>query len=304
MLENELISKQKQKLIVACLPAYNEDLTLPSIIIKTQKYVDQIFVYDDGSRDMTSEVASALNVHVISNDMNHGKGFAMKRLFEQAFELSPDVTITLDSDGQHDPNEIPRLIAPILDGEADIVLGSRYVDGAWTDMPLYRRLGLKVVNILNGSNHAEFKDTQNGFRAFSRKALEAMLQCESNGYVIESEQLEIAKQLNLKVKEVPVSVRYNGLAKTSKKNPLGHGMELMSYVVNLMVQKKPLWLLGVPGFCFIFAGLFSGVYLLWDFNITRLFSIPVALLTFGTFLVGVFLVMTALILYGISNLKK
>jgi glycosyltransferase involved in cell wall biosynthesis len=295
----------KQGLIVACIPAFNEDLTLPSIIMKTQKYVDKVLVYDDGSEDMTGEMASSLNAYVIASEKNQGKGVAIRRLFEQALEFNPSVTITIDSDGQHDPNEIPKFIAPILKGEADVVLGSRYIDGAWTDAPLYRRMGLTIVNLIsNGSGNIRIRDTQNGYRAYSRRALEAMLQCEAKGYGIETEQLEVAKQHNLRIKEVPVKVRYEGLAKTSKKHPLAHGIELINALLTLLVQKRPLWLLGLPGSLLLLIGLFLGGYVLWGFNETRYFSIPFALAAFGTFIIGTFLAMTSLILYGLSTMSN
>jgi hypothetical protein len=101
-----------------------------------------------------------------------------------------------------------------------------------------------------------------------------------------------------------VSVRYNGLARTSKKNPLSHGMEIIDAIITLLVQKRPLWLLGVPGAIFTFLGVAFGGYALWEFNITRYFSIPFALAAVGTFVVGVFLVMTSLILYGMATLKN
>ena len=295
----------RHRLIVACIPAYNEDMTLPSVILKAQRFVDKILVYDDGSDDMTSDVASSLDAYVISNTKNQGKGVAMRRLFEQALEFNPDVTVTLDSDGQHDPNEIPKLIAPILRGEADIVIGSRFVEGSWSDAPQYRKMGLRVINFMNNGNGKKaVKDSQSGFRAFSRKALEAMLQCESNGYGIETEELDVAKMHNLKMMEVPVTVRYNGLAKTSKKNPVRHGVEIIDSILSLLVQRRPLVFLGMPGSILIMLGLFFGSYVLWDFNVTRYFSIPFALVAFGSFIVGVFLVTTSLILYGMSSLKN
>ncbi len=301
MLERTL-PVSEHKLIVACIPAYNEDRTLPSVIIKAQKYVDEVLVYDDGSEDMTSEVASALKAYVISSKKNQGKGVALKHLFQHALNIGADVTVTLDSDGQHDPNEIPLLIEPVLNGEADIALGSRYVDGAWTDAPLYRRFGLRIINALSGGGTV--KDTQSGYRAYSKRALEAMLSCEVEGYGTESEQLAIAKEHNLKIKEVPVTVLYDGLAQTSKKSPLRHGLELIDTIAKLTVHRRPLLVLGVPGISLFSAGLILGGYLLLIFNQTRYFSIPLAIVCLGVTIGGMFLAMTSLILYSIKNNKE
>jgi glycosyltransferase involved in cell wall biosynthesis len=291
------------KFIVACIPAYNQDTTIASVIIKTQKYVNKVIVYDDGSRDQTRELAALLDTELISENENKGKGYAMRRMFQQALDIGADAVVTLDSDGQHNPNEIPKILAPILNDEADMVLGSRYAEGGSMDAPLYRRFGLKVINsISNGGSKYNIHDTQNGFRAYSRKALEAMLACRSDGYGIETEELSIATQYGLRINEVPVAVRYKDLENTSKKNPLGHGVEIIEMALKLVVEKRPLLLLGLPGTVLLFSGLMAGIALLFEFNSSRYFSIPFALVALGGLVTGVFLIMTALILYGIRSI--
>jgi glycosyltransferase involved in cell wall biosynthesis len=87
--------------IIACIPAYNEEKTIAKVIIKTQKYVDKVIVCDDGSKDMTSEIAERLGAIVIKHERNMGKGEALRNLFKKAIELNADIVITLDGDGQH-----------------------------------------------------------------------------------------------------------------------------------------------------------------------------------------------------------
>ncbi|MEM3713428.1 MAG: glycosyltransferase family 2 protein [Nitrososphaeria archaeon] len=292
----------KQPYIIACIPAYNEEKSIAKVIIQTKKYVNKIIVCDDGSVDMTADIAEALGAIVLKHTKNMGKGSALKTLLQYAKQLNPDIVVTLDADNQHDPNDIPKLLKPIMEGKADLVIGSRYVLGSKTETPLYRRVGLKIINWLSGKKRV--KDTQSGFRAYPLKTIDLMLQCESKGYSIEAEQLALAIKNKLKILEIPVTIKYKGIEKPSKKNPIKHGMELVGIAIRLIVEEKPLQLLGLPGIILITVGLIGGTYLLIYFNITRYFSIPIALITLGALFIGTILFVTALILYSLTRLMN
>jgi glycosyltransferase involved in cell wall biosynthesis len=300
-----MIDKETSKpLVVACIPALNEERSIGSVIVRTLKHVDRVIVCDDGSMDLTGDIAENMGAVVIRHEVNRGKGAALKSAFSHARDLKPDVVVMIDADEQHNPEDIPRLVEPILKNEADMVVGSRYVEGSSSDAPLYRRLGLIFINALSGrSNHSSVKDTQSGFRAFSARALEVVLKSESNGYGVETEQLALSQRYGLRVVEVPVKIDYKGLVRTSKKNPVSHGVELLGTVLKLVVEDRPLLILGVPGMLITLLGIFTGVYLLWYFNNTRYFSLPLALITLGTIIMGVLLVITSLLLYSITKLK-
>jgi len=124
------VNKPYKPFIIACIPAYNEEATIAKVIIQTQKYVDKIIVCDDGSSDLTGLIAERLGAEVIRHERNLGKGAALRSLFKKAKELKAEIIVTLDADFQHDAADIPKLIKPILDGEADVVVGSRYFKGA------------------------------------------------------------------------------------------------------------------------------------------------------------------------------
>ena len=157
--------------ILACIPAYNEEKTIGAILDQAFRHVEQVVVCDDGSTDGTNEVARRKGATVVRNPYNMGKGRALQACFRLADRIAPDVIVVMDADGQHDPEDIPRLVAPILEGEADLVIGSRYVEGSSTDAPLYRRVGLSIVNVFNQTANDDVKDTQSGFRAFNKDAL-------------------------------------------------------------------------------------------------------------------------------------
>ncbi|MFX0132138.1 MAG: glycosyltransferase family 2 protein [Candidatus Hodarchaeota archaeon] len=302
---SELSLKNLSKpFVVACIPALNEERTIGGVVVQVIKHVDKVVVCDDGSRDLTGEIAKGLGAVVVRHAKNMGKGAALRTAFLRARDLGPDVVVMLDGDGQHNPVEIPRLVEPILDGKADFVVGSRYVEGSRVDAPLYRRLGLRFINTLSGksSNHG-VGDTQSGFRAFSGVALDVMLECEAGGYGVETEQLALAYKHGLRVLEVPVAIRYSGLGNTSKKHPLSHGAELMGTVLRLVVEERPLLILGLPGILFTLMGVFIGAYFLWFLNKTGYFSIPMALITLGSIVMGTLLIITSLLLYAIIRLR-
>ena len=290
--------------IVAIVPAYNEEDTIAKIILQTKRYVDAVIVCDDGSTDMTFKIAEALGVKVVRHDENRGKGEAMKSLFGEIMALDPDIIVALDGDGQHNPDEIPMLVKPIEKGASDVVVGSRYIGGAKPSAPLYRRLGSRLINFLYRRAGVSTKDTQSGFRAYSQKAFQYLIHCDADGYGIEGEQLFLAARNGLRVMEVPVNIRYDGLRQTSKKTPLSHGLDLVLTLLRLVVEEKPLKYLGLPGICVAFVGMILWLYLLWMFNLTQHFNIPVTILTVGLSIIGVFLVVSGIILQGFKRIDE
>ena len=289
-------------MIIACIPAFNEERNIGGVIVRAKRYVDRVVVCDDGSGDLTGAIAEGLGAVVVRHERNRGKGAALNSSFRYVRDLKPDVVVVLDADGQHDPSEIPRLVEPILKGEADMVVGSRYVGGSRVDAPFYRRVGLRLINALSGgSGDSGVSDTQSGFRTFSAKALDVMLESEAEGYGVETEQLALAQKNGLRVVEVPVAIRYRGLEKTSKKNPAYHGFELVDTVLRLVVVERPLLFLALPGAVLFLVGVGFGVYSLWYFNLTRYFSVPMALVTVGAVFLGMLLVISSMMLYAIKR---
>jgi len=299
------MSDNSKPFVVACIPAYDEERSIGSVVVRATKYVDKIIVCDDGSEDLTADIAEGLGAVVVKHERNLGKGVALRTAFRCAKGLEPDVVVMLDGDGQHDPGEIPRLVEPIVGGGVDMVVGSRFVEGSRVDAPFYRRLGLRLFNALSGrSGDSGVSDTQSGFRAFSAGALDVVLACEVEGYGVETEQLALAHRSGLRVVEVPVTIRYRGLGNTSKKNPAYHGFELVDTVLRLVVVDRPLLFLALPGTVLFLVGVGFGAYLLWNFNLTRNFSVPMALITAGAVFLGVLLVISSMMLYAIKSIGR
>ena len=290
-------------LVVAAIPAFNEERTISKLVLETQKYVDVVLVCDDGSTDMTAEIAERMGADVIKHEKNLGYGAAIKTLFKMAKELNADVLVTLDGDGQHYPHEIPNLIKPILENKTDIVLGSRFLDAKKKDNggPRYRRFGIKLISKLTGVvvNH-DFKDAQCGFRVYGRKALGGLNLVE-NGMGSSVEVLMKAKNQDLRVMEVSAECKYDELERTSTQNPVGHGASVIMSIIRLIVEEKPLTLLGLPGLVFLFAGLGFGIWMLQNYVVTRHITTNIALAAISFVLLGMFTLFTAITLYAISR---
>ncbi|MHC3129396.1 MAG: glycosyltransferase family 2 protein [Candidatus Bathyarchaeota archaeon] len=288
-------------LVVAAIPAFNEERTIAKLVLEAQKHVNVVLVCDDGSTDCTAEIAERMGADVIRHKKNLGYGAAIKALFTMARELHADVLVTFDGDGQHDPREIPRLIEPVLENKADIVLGSRFLGDNENGVPRYRGWGIKLISKLTGvaSNH-KFNDAQCGFRVYGRKALSGLNLVE-NGMGASVEVLMKAKKNSLTVVEVPAEVKYKELERSSTQNALGHGAGVLMSILRLVVEEKPLMLLGFPGIIFLFAGTGFGVWMLKIFAEEQQIMTNIALASMAFILIGMFTVFTAITLYAISR---
>jgi len=290
--------------VVAVIPAYNEEHSIAKVVLQVKKYVDVVIVGDDGSTDMTGEIAGALGAVVVRNDENMGKGYTLKRLFAKALEMGADIVVALDADGQHDPSYIPRLIEPLIKGSADIAVGSRYIGLQPRKMPLYRRIGLKMIGLFHKPVVKGVRDTQSGYRAYSRKVLEVLArELQVAGYGTETEQLYLASKYGWRIVEVPVAISYD-VEKPSKKHPLKHGSEILISLLELVTWERPLLLLGLPGLIVTLLGIASATYVVWVFNETRYFSIPATLMAIAFTFTGILLVIASLILYSIKSLRR
>ncbi|MFZ3170276.1 MAG: glycosyltransferase family 2 protein [Candidatus Methanoperedens sp.] len=285
---------------IAILPAFNEEVSIGSMVLHARQHVDHVVVIDDGSNDRTSEVATLAGAEVIRHPKNLGKGMAFRTGFEHAGKNGCKVVITMDSDGQHDPDDIQKLISPILNEEADIVNGSRYMNDTDKNTPFYRRIGQNILDKATNLNAGlQTTDTQSGFRAFARHTLPAF-RFKSNGLAIESEMLMDAANAGFRIKEVGIGVRYD--VDGSSENPITHGLKVLGNVIHDMELNKPLYYFTVPGAVFALIGLGMGLSFLQRFyNGGGLMFGPTLLMILFT-LLGTFMVFTGIILHTMSKM--
>ncbi len=304
IVEDSVVAGVKPFVVVG-IPAFNEEHSIARVVLEAQGFADAVVVCDDGSKDLTAKIAERLGADVVRHERNSGYGAAIKSLFERAFELGADVLVTLDGDGQHNPSEIPTVLKPIADGVADVVIGSRFIDvrGA-AEMPVYRRLGAKLITkIVNGSAKKGVSDAQSGFRAYSRRAIERLSVVEA-GMGASVEILLEASKKNLKICEVPSYCKYQNEVATSTEHPVTHGMGVVMSIIRLIVEEKPLILLGLPSLLFLFAGVSFGVWMLQIYATEHHIVTNIALASLSFLIIGFFMLSTAITLYAISRISK
>jgi len=284
----------EKKKILAAIPCYNEEATIGSVVIKARRYVDEVVVIDDGSVDDTANVAKEAGATVISYENNKGKAYAIKKAFKYALENDYDILVTLDGDGQHNADEIPDMIEPILNGEADMAICFRF--GKLTEMPFWRKIGKRILDYATGIAGGKITDSQCGFRAFNRKAIEAFAhRLRGNGFSVESEEIILANDFGLKIKEVKTTCKYKNL-KTSKKNPFTHGPSVLSFIIWFIAERHPLLFIGLPGMALVLAGLFFGYKTVRFYNKTHVFLTSYALVTAILLIIGALAILMSLLL--------
>jgi len=289
-------------LTVACLPAYNEEQKIFDIVTKTMEFVDSVIVCDDGSNDKTSKLAQKAGAYVVKHEKNLGKGAAFKSMFEIAKKMKADVTVTMDSDAQFLPEEIPKLITSLIENKSDIVTGNRFKDNH--EMPKYRKFGNKILDkVTNMATEIQCQDTQSGFRVYSKKALNK-INFSTNGFGVDSEILINATDKGLKITEEPVTVIYNTNGRTSTKDPISHSSSVLTNLFELIAIKKPLKFLGLPGIIFMILGISFSLVVIGVFNDTRYFSVPFTLLSLGSFTIGLLLLLMSAVLYSINRANR
>ncbi|MBC8502472.1 MAG: glycosyltransferase family 2 protein [Nitrosopumilus sp.] len=287
---------------IVCIPAFNESYAIGELIDKIKKNIEMVVVCDDGSTDDTKKIAMEHGAIVIEHEKKLGKGEALKTLFNYAKKSDADIMVTIDGDGQFLPEEIPNLIKPIVDDKADVVIGYRFDDA--DQMPTYRKVGNKVLDkVTNLAADLPFRDSQGGFRAYSRKAFEK-IRFSTSGFGIDAEILVNAVNSGLRVAEEKVTVIYDTGGKTSTKNPISHTSEVVFSLIDLIAQRHPLRFLGLPGILLIALGIVLTIHVLDVFNEIRYFSIPFTLGAFGSLALGLILLLMSVILYSISSSTK
>ena len=289
--------------ILVCVPAFNEAKNISEIVNKSKKYAHGVIVYDDGSTDDTFELATAAGANVIKGPKNTGYGSAIRALFQAAREQNADIMVTLDSDGQHDPDQIPDVIEPIKQG-FDIVLGSRYLsNNGKVKVPKIRSFGIKTITKLTQSaSYKGITDSQSGFRAYSKNAL-SKINLFEDGMAVSTEILLRASEKKLLTIEVPITVKYD-LKDTSTHNPITHGIRVLYSVFQFISLRHPFAFYGLPGIVLLVISAFIMRNALNLFSKTGYVSTNMILIAVGVAVIGVVLLATAAILYTLIALLK
>ena len=288
--------------VIVGIPAFNEEKNIAASIIQLKKITDKIIVCNDGSTDLTSKIAEELGATVINHEKNLGYGAAIRSIFLKSKDLDGDVLVTFDADGQHRIEDVDKVINPIINGESDLVIGSRFLDESAKEVPRYRKAGIKLITkITNATIKKQLTDSQSGFRAYSKKVLNELNPAEL-GMGISTEILIKASAKNFRISEVPIKIVYDG--DTSTHNPISHGSSVLLSTIKFTSIEHPLKFYGIPSMIFFAIGLlFTSLSIEYYADIGRL-NTNLTLVGAGSILIAAVLLLTGILLYSLISVVR
>ncbi|WP_324759932.1 glycosyltransferase family 2 protein [Haloarcula sp. GH36] len=294
--------------VVVGIPAYNAANSIGRVVEQVMTFADEVVVVDDGSRDDTAGAARAAGATVVVHERNRGYGGALKTVFREADARNAAHLVVIDADGQHNPADIPLLVATQDDKSADIVIGSRYAAGSQTDIPFTRSIGLAVINNLTNASLGNLRpsgwirDTQSGYRAYNRRAIRSLAGDDAIGENMgaSTDILYHAHRNRLSITEVGTTIYYD-VENSSSQDSLSHGVDLVRNIVWTIEYGRPLLIVGLPGVVSTVTGVFVTVLLMTQYvQDGQLASVP--LVTSVLFaLGGVLLCFAAILMHVLNN---
>ena len=288
---------------IVCIPAYNEEVKINDVVKKALLYVDKVVVCDDGSSDNTATVAKKAGAVVVSHKTNQGYGAAISTLFDYCRKNNAEIMVTLDGDGQHNPDQIPDLISVIIKHNVDVVIGSRSLKDD-KNLPSYRKTGIKIItSTINSATNLKVTDSQSGFRAYSKTAIDLIRPTES-GMSASTEILLKISNNGLSMAEVPITVSYTG--DTSTEHPVTHGSHVIGTTLKYVSIKHPMYFYGIPGILLFISGLIMGVSFLDGYldPVAPKVLYGLILGSIISILLGSMLIITSILLFSMANLIR
>jgi uncharacterized glyoxalase superfamily protein PhnB len=259
----DAIPESAQTNILVGITAYNEAETIGTVIEAALDHADEVIVVDDGSTDQTASRARESGAVVVEHDRNRGYGCGLKTIFEEANKRSVEVLLIIDGDDQHDTSDIPKLIAEHQRSEAEIVIGKRFGETTATDMPLYRRSGLWVINSLVNLSMGKLRpasqitDAQSGFRSYNTTAVRSIAE---NTHVIDDRMsastdiLQFANSQGFTIAEVPTTITYD-VSNPSTRHPISQGYSIVRRIITTFERERPVTVYGIPGLLLSLSGI-------------------------------------------------
>ena len=281
--------------LVVIIPAFNEEETIEKTVLSIPRKIMgidnvQILVVNDGSTDKTIDYALNGGADkIVSHKTNSGVGAAFMTGVRNAILMNADIVIAVDADSQFDSRQIPELLVPILNHQADVVIGSRFLNGTPKNIPKIKLIGNKIFSrLVSWVVGQKFTDTQTGFRAYSKEALLQITVV--NDFTYTQEALIDLKFKRLKIVELPVSVKYDDNRKSRVvKSIFKYSTRCLSIIIRTLIYHRPGFSFGVVGTVFCIGGILAKVItLLTDFGINSSLSTGFIILGAVSFMMGMF----------------
>ncbi|NVM31897.1 MAG: glycosyltransferase family 2 protein [Candidatus Helarchaeota archaeon] len=271
--------------VITVIPAYNEEQNIGEVISRTFKHSDKVVVINDGSTDATEKVAKEAKAIVKNHIVNRGLGLTIRDGINEAMKLGADIIVTIDADGQYDADQIPDILEPILDGRADLVLGSRFMKGTIIHMPRLKRLGNKIITLINRNlMNLDITDAQTGFRAIKREVFEHIILTAE--YTYTQEMIIRAAAEGFYIKDVPVNFyeRKHGESRLIR-NPAEYGLNTAMTMLRAYRDYRPMTLFGTIGVLMMFIGTLIGLYIVYEFFVLGTFETGQRLVTLSALMI-------------------
>lgn len=296
--------------LILFLPVYNEEENLEELLNKIPRsFVNiddfSILAINDGSKDDSLKILEKHGIKIISNDQNIGLGNIFKQAIDYALKNQADILVTMDSDNQFDPNEIEKLIQPIIKNKTEVSLGNRFFNKKPVNMPLIKYYGNKLMSHMIGFiANKKFQDVSCGFRAYSKEVLLNLNLFGQFTYTQETI-LDLAFK-NKKLLEIPISVQYFKNRKSFISGNLWkYSVKTLKIIINSLVSFRPLFLFGGIGLILFIFGLFFDIFIGYYYLTYGMFSPYKAYAAIGGSLnlLGVILITIGLILQSLKHIR-
>ena len=286
--------------VAVLIPCYNEELSVGDVVRQFKEYLPdaQIYVFDNNSSDKTIACASEAGA-IVFHEPRQGKGYVVQSMFRK---VDADIYVMVDGDGTYPAEVVEELIGPVRRGEADMVVGSRLHQLATSDFHVLNRMGNRLFRlVLNSIFRVRLTDLLSGYRAFSRRLVRS-LPLTGGGFQTETEMTIKALERGFTVVETPVNLVKRLTGSHSKIRIGSDGLLILSTILGLFRDYRPLTFFGGLGLAFILLGCLPGARVIADYIKTGLVPhLPSAILAVGLVLSGLIFALVGLILHTIAR---
>lgn len=288
--------------IAILVPCYNEELTVEKVVSDFNVACPEadIYVYDNNSKDKTNELAVKAGA-IVRSEYRQGKGNVVRSMFR---DIEADVYVLVDGDDTYPANEVQKLINPIIDLNADMVIGDRLSNGTYfkENKRGFHGFGNNLVrNLINSLFKSNINDIMTGYRAYSKKFVKCM-PIMSDGFQIETEMTIFSLVYGMNVIEVPITYRDRPEGSESKLNTFSDGIKVLVTLFDLFKNYRPFLFFGILSFLFSLVGLIVGLPVIIEFiEIAFITKIPSAILAASLFIIAFILFVVGIILDSLKN---